>query len=638
MSKTDVLAGVVNVIYYLLSGIAVWYVMARGKWLGSSMYQVVFILLVIDLISYSYNYGVGKVMSAAGKLYVRDKTRRRIAPIFLIPGPLLLTGLNYVSIAVCVVAFIYVVVMESGVMGDRKIIGLMSRVERGCCGGNSNYNSNHGLITTAVDHIFGTYVSHNAITRERDYPGSQLSCGPHGIIDRLRNMWAMMRQNTLPIITDRCAKYGGDSQMAPVWFNHFETTVIVTNPQHLRQILSDRNDVYSMGPSPHHLDIVKPLLGYNLLTVSHDWKPVRRRVLQYLTGAHLSLHTEVMIDVMNKQFIPEWRFHARTNRPLDINKNMLMFGYYVAMKSFMNAGPLSDNHRLYDNEIVMTMYEIFNYIRGAVYDGIAKLKPSYCRFNSNKEKVYAWADDCVRRYDQSGKISADILTTHGANRQAAIEEIVSMLMVASETVVITMTWGAYYLSVWPDVQEKLRDSLNVSDPFHTTRYPTSEYLKWTLNELLRIASPSFVTDRLVLADTCLTDVSDDPLTTNKYFITKGTTIMLSQYITHRSPHVWDDPLRFNPDRWNGITTDDTRTQYFPFSYGQRSCAGSQYALREAAVCLSLLVKNFIVRSGNTIEEQQMIADGDLSSYDDRMTLRPSEKIKVMVYLKERVID
>ena len=63
----------------------------------------------------------------------------------------------------------------------------------------------------------------------------------------------------------------------------------------------------------------------------------------------------------------------------------------------------------------------------------------------------------------------------------------------------------------------------------------------------------------------------------------------------RSPELWTDPERFQPERflsggeW-GTTTP--RAAWIPFGLGNRSCIGGQLALLEMKVVLATLVQHF----------------------------------------------
>ena len=67
--------------------------------------------------------------------------------------------------------------------------------------------------------------------------------------------------------------------------------------------------------------------------------------------------------------------------------------------------------------------------------------------------------------------------------------------------------------------------------------------------------------------------------------------MLPIYALHRHRLLWDDPDRFDPDRFApGVDRD--RFAFLPFGGGPRICIGANFALQEAAIILGTLLARF----------------------------------------------
>ena len=97
-------------------------------------------------------------------------------------------------------------------------------------------------------------------------------------------------------------------------------------------------------------------------------------------------------------------------------------------------------------------------------------------------------------------------------------------------------------------------------------------------------------------------------------VLRGTDIFISTWNLHRSPDLWENPEKFDPTRWDrpfqnpsvkgwegydpdkvtGLYPNEVATDFafLPFGGGQRKCVGDQFAVMEAAVTLSVLLKNF----------------------------------------------
>ena len=76
-------------------------------------------------------------------------------------------------------------------------------------------------------------------------------------------------------------------------------------------------------------------------------------------------------------------------------------------------------------------------------------------------------------------------------------------------------------------------------------------------------------------------------------IKAGDTIVLGTYMVHYNPRYWDHPDRFDPDRF---AADCARGRapysYLPFGGGRRACIGSAMSQIEAALALSLFLRDF----------------------------------------------
>jgi len=67
-------------------------------------------------------------------------------------------------------------------------------------------------------------------------------------------------------------------------------------------------------------------------------------------------------------------------------------------------------------------------------------------------------------------------------------------------------------------------------------------------------------------------------------IRKGTNVVVGCYALHRDPALWDDPEKFDPERFSHERNEGrSRWQYLPFGAGPRSCIGDHFAMLEAAL-------------------------------------------------------
>lgn len=98
--------------------------------------------------------------------------------------------------------------------------------------------------------------------------------------------------------------------------------------------------------------------------------------------------------------------------------------------------------------------------------------------------------------------------------------------------------------------------------------------------------------------------------------------MLSQYLIHRAPEIWEDPMEFDPERFAWDEQEDRhRFRYFPLGGNARMCIGKELALLEARIILSLTVKEF--RLERTEPDREI-------GWDVAVTMSPSTPIEMKI--------
>jgi len=72
-------------------------------------------------------------------------------------------------------------------------------------------------------------------------------------------------------------------------------------------------------------------------------------------------------------------------------------------------------------------------------------------------------------------------------------------------------------------------------------------------------------------------------------------VVISPYVMHHHPDLWEDPERFIPERFDPERTKGESLPFFPFLTGPRNCIGQHLALTEAMVILVMLLKQYSFR-------------------------------------------
>ena len=162
------------------------------------------------------------------------------------------------------------------------------------------------------------------------------------------------------------------------------------------------------------------------------------------------------------------------------------------------------------------------------------------------------------------------------------DEAMTAFGAGHETTSAALAWTLHSLLDHPEVEKRLRAEIASvgGTPISLPSLMKMPYLDAVLKESLRLHPPIWMVARCC--------ESDDVL--GGYALRKGDLVFVSQWVIHRHPKLWKDPLRFDPERF--MVEDPTRHKYayFPFLGGPRKCIGDQLALLEAKLILTTLLQ------------------------------------------------
>ncbi|KAK4437111.1 Beta-amyrin 11-oxidase [Sesamum alatum] len=179
--------------------------------------------------------------------------------------------------------------------------------------------------------------------------------------------------------------------------------------------------------------------------------------------------------------------------------------------------------------------------------------------------------------DDDGKKLTDI---------EVLDNIVSLVVAGYTSTSLAIMWAFYYLAMHPDVVKKLREehmpiSKKLNGEFIT--YDEISSCKYTaryvVEEIIRLA---------IIAAFIFRTAKED-VEYQGYIIPKGWKVVCWLRYLHTNPENFEDPLCFNPDRWNEPAKPGS---YLVFGGGSRICAGNMLARLQVAVLLHHLVVGY----------------------------------------------
>ena len=117
-------------------------------------------------------------------------------------------------------------------------------------------------------------------------------------------------------------------------------------------------------------------------------------------------------------------------------------------------------------------------------------------------------------------------------------------------------------------------------PRHADDLPNLPFCRAVVEETMRLYPPVPFLSREAIAPG---RIANRP-------VRKGAVVLVSPWLLHRRPQLWDQPDAFVPDRFMPGAPRPSRHAYIPFSVGPRVCTGMQLGLAEAVICLATLMQ------------------------------------------------
>ncbi|KAL4918697.1 cytochrome P450 [Aspergillus aurantiobrunneus] len=227
-------------------------------------------------------------------------------------------------------------------------------------------------------------------------------------------------------------------------------------------------------------------------------------------------------------------------------------------------------------------------------------------------------------------IFADGLAAETEDPKVLRDNMLNILLAGRDTTASLLSSAFFFLARHPTVWDKLRhvvveefgDSQNPKGDITHARLKNVLYLRYVLNEVLRLLPPVPLNFRVAVKDTTL-PVGGGPNGKSPIFVKKGQPILYSVYAMHRRKDLYGpDADSFRPERWENAKRG---WEYLPFNGGPRICLGQQYALTEASYTMVRLIQRFSsVENGEPDLEKPVILSNLTMSHG-------AEGVKIRLY-------
>ncbi len=421
--------------------------------------------------------------------------------------------------------------------------------------------------------------------------------GPRGPISGLG-----LARDPLPFLEKMFRQYGDVVQMRILNFRLFA----VAHPEGIKRVLQDNHRNYKKSVD---YKILARLLGQGLVTSEGSLWLRQRRLMQPMfhrqkIAAFGAIMTECAGDMLDR-----WSGRAETAEPFDVAPEMMKLTLQIVGRALFTMDLTSQadkigrcltiaNERFGEFDLAMLMPWLPS--------------PGNLRFRNAVRELRGIVLDIIAHRRGEGRDYGDLLsmlldvrdeeTGEGMSDEQVRDEVLTLILAGHETTATALSWTWYLLSQHPEVERKLHAEL---EEVLGGRAPTMSdlgslnYTGMVIDESMRLYPPVWAVGRMA--------IDDDEIM--GYRIPKGSNLMLSQWFTHRHPAFWENPDRFEPERFRAErAAGRPRYAYFPFGGGPRMCIGQIFALTEAQLVLASVAQRYRLRlaPGHPIELQPLV--------------------------------
>ena len=149
-----------------------------------------------------------------------------------------------------------------------------------------------------------------------------------------------------------------------------------------------------------------------------------------------------------------------------------------------------------------------------------------------------------------------------------------------------MEWTLSLLLNNPEAIVKAQNEIDIniaeskSKLIDETDLPKLPYLQCIINESQRMYP---------LGPLLVPHESSEECTIGGFTVPRGTMLLVNMWAVQNDPNLWEEPRKFNPERFQKPEMEKDQFRMLPFGYGRRGCPGEGLATRMVGMALGCLI-------------------------------------------------
>jgi cytochrome P450 len=365
--------------------------------------------------------------------------------------------------------------------------------------------------------------------------------------------------------------------------------VVVGAPDHVREVLSTELDAFRWGRVFRNLSMV---VGRRSMLVSDGEEHRRRRALVQPGFARRRLDSWIPLVVAEVDRLVDETLEGAASESVAVDLSdvtrVLVRRIVVRVLFGPNLGERAD-------EIGELLEPAMSYASQPLLRQLPHPLPFTRRAEARaaRRAVDGLLDEelarCRAHHDPAATdlLSALVGAEDGLTDAEIRDQVVTLIAAGYDTTTAAVSWLLSRAVATPEVWSRLRAEADARLDRDAAKVDAAAFseLRWSaavVREALRLHPPGVFAPR----------EATRALTVGPYQLRRGTLVMWSPYLMGRDAGAWEDPLEFRPERFEGATLADARSDpaWAPFGRGPRSCIGFALAQMEMTLIPSRLAQ------------------------------------------------
>ncbi|MFN3199773.1 MAG: cytochrome P450 [Bradymonadia bacterium] len=365
----------------------------------------------------------------------------------------------------------------------------------------------------------------------------------------------------------------------------------LSNPEYIEHVLVSQHARYRKDTRGYRK--LRLTMGQGLVTSEGDFWLRQRRIAQPAFARKTLKGFAETMTACTDEAVSRWSEAARAGQSLDMARELFTLTLKIAGLTLCNLDMTDEASRFGKAVDVVLERFLFLFTAPVPWPEYVPTPATLAFWRANKV-LKGTVEDIITQRRASGAEHHDLLgmfmaatdeeTGEGMSDRQLRDEALTMLLAGHETTANALAWTLHLLTQHPEVARRIEAELDTvlgAD----RRLPTLDDLKalqyttQVFKESVRLFPPVWV-----LARRC---IERDEI--GGFTIEPGHYVFFSQWSMHRHPRLWQNPERFDPDRFAPEAPNPGRFLYFPFSRGRRQCIGDRFAEMEGVLLLAVMM-------------------------------------------------